>query len=447
MLNTYCTSPFLLPNAESFTPLRTFHRIIVGGIERQLNETLLERASYEGFAPFYHSLKKKYTYEDLSDSYTFNPLTGETFPLFNVVGCGKCPLCRDIKTAEWSFRCECETATSLTSPLFVTLTYNNESLPDYNSLKKKDVQDFLKRLRINALRNSTPLNLRYIAVGEYGSRTKRPHYHLILWNTWQGATLASTLDAISHAWGHGFCYVKPCDSGATTYVLKYMRKEWIAPAWFPGEKPFFLSSRRGGGIGSAYARSVAPFHRKHPEITEMSVTNPFSGKTIYKPIPGAFRDIFYPTPSRILSSDITKSYKTLRGLLAEVDQLHRVNHSLYPSLDLMQYTHLFRKYSFLDHSQAVVAPAFYNTAFGDSPLFRNTLSELYEALVNNINALTDVLSYYSFDRGHVLSCRKMRRINALTARIKKLDKPLIDVKESLYSVINRAKLSASRELF
>ncbi len=61
---------------------------------------------------------------------------------------------------------------------FVTLTYSDENLPrdpethTEPCLCKKDVQDYIKRLR-----HDTPA-FRYYVTGEYGDHTLRPHYHL-----------------------------------------------------------------------------------------------------------------------------------------------------------------------------------------------------------------------------------------------------------------------------
>ena len=82
---------------------------------------------------------------------------------------------------------------------FITLTYNDESLPrtkeGYPTLLKKQVQDYIKRLRnahvaylkkeqrkVHNEYKITGKPIRYYAVGEYGSQTRRPHYHILLFN-------------------------------------------------------------------------------------------------------------------------------------------------------------------------------------------------------------------------------------------------------------------------
>jgi len=55
---------------------------------------------------------------------------------------------------------------------FITLTYDNENLPENATLVPKDLKDFQKRLRYHA-----NIDLRFFSVGEYGEKTQRPHYH------------------------------------------------------------------------------------------------------------------------------------------------------------------------------------------------------------------------------------------------------------------------------
>lgn len=61
---------------------------------------------------------------------------------------------------------------------FVTLTYNNESLPDGGNLEPRHTQLWLKVLRKRLA--SQGRALRYFLCGEYGETTWRPHYHAAL---------------------------------------------------------------------------------------------------------------------------------------------------------------------------------------------------------------------------------------------------------------------------
>ena len=59
---------------------------------------------------------------------------------------------------------------------FVTLTYDDNHLPEYNSLNYKHFQDFMKRLR------KSNNGVRFYMCGEYGEDFSRPHYHALLFN-------------------------------------------------------------------------------------------------------------------------------------------------------------------------------------------------------------------------------------------------------------------------
>lgn len=99
-----------------------------------------------------------------------------------IVPCGKCIACRKAKAREWTLRMLHELDTS-DDACFLTLTYDDDNLPvsdntGFASLRKRDAQLFMKRLR----RNLPGLPLRYFLCGEYGDTTLRPHYHAIMYN-------------------------------------------------------------------------------------------------------------------------------------------------------------------------------------------------------------------------------------------------------------------------
>lgn len=93
--------------------------------------------------------------------------------------CGKCLACRISKAREWSARLMQELG-YWDKAVFITLTYSDEFLPENGSLRKKDLQNFFKRLR-----KYSNARLKYYACGEYGSKTNRPHYHAIIFGLGQ----------------------------------------------------------------------------------------------------------------------------------------------------------------------------------------------------------------------------------------------------------------------
>lgn len=93
------------------------------------------------------------------------------------VPCGKCLECRIQRTRQWADRCVLE-AKKYKDNYFVTLTYDDNHLPEKNSLRPKDLQLFMKRLR----KKFPQSKIRFFACGEYGDISWRPHYHILLFN-------------------------------------------------------------------------------------------------------------------------------------------------------------------------------------------------------------------------------------------------------------------------
>lgn len=93
------------------------------------------------------------------------------------IPCGHCLACRINRRRKWTLRLILESMSYSPEDIrFVTLTYNEESLvyADEPVLYKKHVVDYIKRLRYYVPK------LRYFVGGEYGEKSNRPHYHLIL---------------------------------------------------------------------------------------------------------------------------------------------------------------------------------------------------------------------------------------------------------------------------
>jgi len=135
------------------------------------------------------------------------------------VACGKCPPCLRKRIACWSFRLSKQAEVS-TSALFVTLTYNNNHVPFSENglltLKKTDLQLFFKRLR-----KRSKQQIKYYACGEYGTRTHRPHYHLIIFNTNEADIIASWTNDGKPL---GNIHFRSAEKNSIGYTLKYCCK-------------------------------------------------------------------------------------------------------------------------------------------------------------------------------------------------------------------------------
>ena len=124
---------------------------------------------------------------------------------------------------------------------FVTLTYDDEHNP--RRLEKSDLQNFFKRLR-----KHLNFKIRYYACGEYGEKTKRPHYHAVIF----GLSEVQASFFCRKAWTSGFVYVGSFTPDSASYVAGYVCKkldETQPIDWNTGElmtKEYSTMSRRPG---------------------------------------------------------------------------------------------------------------------------------------------------------------------------------------------------------
>lgn len=141
---------------------------------------------------------KKYKLED--------EFTMLTFP------CGKCSICKKESLNEWYVRLLAELGDKKTAK-FITLTYNDNNMPLDLSLKMKHIQLYIMRLR-----KYSENNIKYFYCGEYGEKTKRPHYHMILFGD-----ISDKI--IKENWVYGFTHIGSVNSKSIRYVLNYTQKE------------------------------------------------------------------------------------------------------------------------------------------------------------------------------------------------------------------------------
>ncbi len=178
------------------------------------------------------------------------------------IPCGNCIECRIQHSAEWATRCIWETKEHEEN-IMLTLTYDDEHIPkgqridketgevfETLTLKRKDLQDFKKRLR----KKYKHIKLKTFEAGEYGSEeeyidnygrkrkgTRRPHYHMIVfgltpedmrfhkwskceWSKKKNALFKSkTIDKL---WGMGHADLNEVNYETCAYVARYVVKKY-----------------------------------------------------------------------------------------------------------------------------------------------------------------------------------------------------------------------------
>ena len=134
---------------------------------------------------------------------------------------------------DWVIRCTHE-ASLHEKNIFLTLTFNNEALAvreNPGSLDKRDLQLFHKNLRYHSNQK-----FRYYACGEYGEKTGRPHYHVLLfgfepedkklWKTSKNGHHLYESEFIYKCWPHGYANFGKVDWDSASYVAGYITKKF-----------------------------------------------------------------------------------------------------------------------------------------------------------------------------------------------------------------------------
>ncbi|AXH74278.1 MAG: replication initiator protein [Microviridae sp.] len=163
-------------------------------------------------------------------------------------GCGQCTHCRINRVRVWVGRMMLESSYHPAST-FVTLTYNDEHLPNPPYVSKKAVQLFLYKLRAYA----PDRKFRYYAVGEYGEKSWRPHYHLIIYGLYPTETAL-----IEKCWPFGFVKLGTVENDSCSYVASYLIKRMTKKAdpRLEGRPPEFSLMSLKPGIGHRIVDSI-----------------------------------------------------------------------------------------------------------------------------------------------------------------------------------------------
>lgn len=233
--------------------------------------------------------------------------------------CGHCHACRMNKAIEWNFRIHWEDKDHVIAQ-FLTLTYDSKNVPikivkdkPVLTLRPDDITKFLHRVRKTAKRKyDSKRKIRYFLVGEYGKKYKRPHYHIILWDS----PLSET--DLLNCWDNkGLIDVGNVTAASISYVSgytwkrqdEYVRKSGVTPEFMRMSK----GRNKGEGIGINYLKSNAILH-----IDNETDNVQYKGYTIK--LPRYFKDRLwsqYNTKLKHLCLDgiVDKSFSTIEDLI------------------------------------------------------------------------------------------------------------------------------------
>jgi len=195
------------------------------------------------------------------------------------VPCGNCIGCRLEYARTWAVRCTHE-ASLYDNNCFVTLTYDDEHLPNNCSVSKREFQLFMKRLRKRYPND----RIRYYGCGEYGKnvdfkygagRLGRPHYHLCIFGfdfedkkifeygkikesrrgmrVKRGESTLYRSKELEKVWTKGFSSVGEVTFESAGYVARYCTKK------ITGERPLTIDGKRYQTASEYYGEKEREF--------------------------------------------------------------------------------------------------------------------------------------------------------------------------------------------
>jgi len=187
------------------------------------------------------------------------------------IPCGKCIGCKLEQSRQWGTRCMHESVMHETN-CFLTLTYSDKYLPHNQSVSKKEMQDFLKRLR-SEIKDS---RIRYFLCGEYGEEKNRPHYHLCVFGydfpdkeiiglSKKGHIQYGNSKLLQKTWTFGYHTIGSLTFESACYVARYCTKKITGRGneqkiWYGNRQPEFALMSTGskkdplGGIGKTWIK-------------------------------------------------------------------------------------------------------------------------------------------------------------------------------------------------
>lgn len=211
------------------------------------------------------------------------------------VWCRKCWQCTNNFINDWVGRCIAESKVAAVTRS-VTLTYGPDEAGNVDHertaiLTYSDVQKYLKRLR----KNGYPV--RYFAVGEFGGKKGRAHWHLILFFIRESPKHELGVRFDEPNWPHGYSFWEEIDDAAASvrYVCKYIQKDLrdaerqrqVGMSRFPP-----LGALYFGGLARRYVeQGISPQQPVYhfPDVTDEH------GETRKFRLRGASRDLFIRT--------------------------------------------------------------------------------------------------------------------------------------------------------
>jgi len=186
-----------------------------------------------------------------------------------------------------------------------TFTYEDKELPSDGSLKYKDFQETIRRLR-ERIRSKG--RIRFFCSGEYGSIRRRPHFHAILFNMVFGdeqelfnGSFRSTL--AEEVWKKGAVQLDDVTAASAAYVAGYVvEKATKRSGWARARALLRRKAKAGYDVGDALRRIA-----REEEFVRMSL-KPGIGARWYDRFKGDLFPLDYAVTREGVRSKVPRYY-------------------------------------------------------------------------------------------------------------------------------------------
>lgn len=178
------------------------------------------------------------------------------------IPCGKCIGCRLDYSRQWALRAVNE-AMCHKDNTFVTLTFDDDHLPEDRSVHKSYISSWMKRFR-----KKFGNDIRFMLCGEYGEKFQRPHYHILFFNfkfpdqkywSQRHGQIYYRSSMLEDVWrdpcassGNGYSVIGDVTFESAAYVGRYVTKKFdglLAEKKYQGREKEFLHVSRMPGLG------------------------------------------------------------------------------------------------------------------------------------------------------------------------------------------------------
>lgn len=167
------------------------------------------------------------------------------------VPCGQCINCRVNQGRKWTSRILMEYVTA-GNGVFTTLTYRDQELPGNGKLEKEEITQWVRnRFKVEPFR--------YYLVGEYGTQSWRPHYHMVVFPHEGRLPRDVTL-----GWDKGHTSAYPLTPQRAAYCAAYTTKKLVSHSAELAKRdlpPEFRTSSKRPPVGHAFISKLVQMHR------------------------------------------------------------------------------------------------------------------------------------------------------------------------------------------